>query len=302
MWNPELENGVLILPEDCYETEPSQFANFEEITEIRWPDHPVELANETFYGCTGLTRVTLPEGTKRLPMGLFAACIGLQEVVLPESLEEIGDSSFMFCSALGDMRVPGNVRRIGKTAFFGSGLRSVSMSASVELIDERAFANCNALRRVELLNDDAVLESNAVFPDPPAESADDVMDFIALLGIQAECNVCEGYLKAGMPAEDDPRFSYYAEMWSTCPERHDAATGERMKAYIASHEKEFVEGAIRHGNVAAVETLVKEGLLSPENRDGYVRLSTEEGASELTALLLTGSGGPAMSLKEEFRL
>lgn len=302
MWEPDISNGVLTLPEDCYALEPSQFANYDSFSEIRWPSHPVELGEESFYGCTSLTHVTLPEGTKSLPMGVFAACIGITSVELPESLEEVGDSAFMFCSALGEVKVPGNVKRVGKTAFFGSGLRSVSMPASVEEVDERAFANCNSLRHVDLYNDAAALGASAIFADPP-EGAGDALDFISLLGFQSECNICEGYLKAGLPVENnDPRFPHYAEMWATCPEKHDAATGERMKVYIAGHELEFVKSAIVHHNVAAVRTLVEEGLLSTENKDTYVRLSTEEGVSELTALLLTGPAGNAMSLEEEFSL
>lgn len=304
MSEPVVEEGVLIFPEDCYETEPSQFANWSEIESIRWPSHPVRLANETFYGCTGLTEVTLPEGTERLPMGLFAACIALSSVTFPAGLREIGDSAFMFCAALGQVAVPEGVTRIGKNAFFGSGLRSVTLPGSLQMLDERALANCASLRHIEALNDQMELGPSAIFPDPPDPEAE-AMDFLALLGLSSDCNLCEGYLKAGMPERDeDPRLEYYAELWATCPERHDGQTSARMKGYIANHGTTFMETVIRHGNVVAVRTLTGLGVLDRNGLDEWIRLSTEEGTAELTAVLLSyrGAGQNEEAYREEFTL
>lgn len=304
MSEPVVQDGVLIFPEDCYETEPSQFANWSEIESIRWPSHPVKLASETFYGCTGLTSVSLPEGTETIPMGLFAACIALSSVTLPSTLKEVGDSAFMFCAALGQVEVPEGVTRVGKNAFFGSGVRSVILPKSLKLLDERALANCASLRHLDAWNDDMELGASAIFQDPPDPAAEE-MDFLALLGLQSECNLSEGYLKAGMPAsEDDPQFEHYAELWATCPERHDDATGARMEEYIAAEGADFVETVIRHGNVAAARTLTALELLNRDHLDEYIRLSTEEGTAELTAVLLSyrGAGENEDAFREEFTL
>ena len=60
---------------------------------------------------------------------------------------EIGDYAFYGCTGFSSIELPNTIRKIGKYAFAGTGLKSITIPGSVEVIEERAFCDCESLRK-----------------------------------------------------------------------------------------------------------------------------------------------------------
>ena len=87
-----------------------------------------DIADRTFYGCTGLLSVTLPENVTEIGGSAFYGCTGLLSMTLPESVATIGESAFYNCSALTDLHLSQAVNSVGNRAFYGClSLRTVIM-------------------------------------------------------------------------------------------------------------------------------------------------------------------------------
>lgn len=61
----------------------------------------------------------------------------------------VGDISLWELRKLKDVIIPDGVQKIGEQWFMNSGIESVAISASVELIEKEAFCRCPRLQRVE---------------------------------------------------------------------------------------------------------------------------------------------------------
>jgi len=64
--------------------------------------------------------------TQILPEG-FRNLTSLQEILLPEGLQVIGMNAFRGCTALKDVTVPSTVNKIEQYAFYGAGLKSLTL-------------------------------------------------------------------------------------------------------------------------------------------------------------------------------
>lgn len=121
---------------------------------------------------TGLTSVTLPDGLETIGYGAFYHCDGLNEVEIPASVRTIEPYAFAntpwltnWMNGSGDeflivgdgillayrgsnskIEIPDGVRSIAQGCFSGhTGIVSVSLPPSLEIICEEAFADCRNL-------------------------------------------------------------------------------------------------------------------------------------------------------------
>lgn len=85
----------------------------------------------TFQGCTSLKKVVLPKGVLHLGVNLFKGLTSLEEVELQEGLLTISEG-----------------------AFYGSGIKSIKIPASVTTIKKDAFRDCTNLYARTVTNDD----------------------------------------------------------------------------------------------------------------------------------------------------
>lgn len=148
------------------------------------PPEVIRIGRSAFYGAEKLTAITLPAGLKEIGGWSFMYC-GMASITIPSRVEKIGSSPFALCKNLAQIMVvpnnthytsldgvllnkaktiliqypngnnrytydiPSGVTTIGQDAFWGNPtLRSITLPASVSLIEGRAFASCSGLKYV----------------------------------------------------------------------------------------------------------------------------------------------------------
>lgn len=270
----------LLIPFGTEYIEDGEFSECE-AERVILPESLKEIGSEAFSGCARLREISLPPMLRELSPAVFLDCEVLERVEMPEGLLEIGEGAFVNCGALREISFPSSLRRIDAMAFWGCGLESVTVPASVESVEENAFWECESLREANVLGRATAVGDNAF----------------------GSCyNLTRGYIAPGYCGKTDaPAELLYTLLWCTCPSRHDAATGERARAFIGANEQLVMERVFKYNNTAALTGIAELALLRPENINGYVRQAADAGLTELTALLLKARGA-ARDLDGEFKL
>ena len=145
------------------------------------------IGSSAFEGCSSLSTVTLQEGTKLIDEWAFCNCYSLEEIVIPDSVTTLSYLAFDGCSMLKKVTfgtgvttipagifggekfqnlktiiIPEGVKVIGNSAFYGTGVESITIPASVTKIEWSAFGYCSALTSVKILGatylDDSAFE------------------------------------------------------------------------------------------------------------------------------------------------
>lgn len=116
-----------------------------------------------FSGCNELKQVTFPASGKVTSLGekMFSSCRSLEKIEIPNYVTTIGTYAFSGCSSMKQAMIPDSITYIDKSAFYGSGLESVTIPASVEKINESVFGNCDNLVSVSLPSSIKTIESMA---------------------------------------------------------------------------------------------------------------------------------------------
>lgn len=111
-------------------------------------------ANETFYGCDGLT-VFIPEGTTTIAEEAFKGCEVITELVTPNSLTEIQTNAFLDCSRLKKATIATGATEFNlrTRAFFQcSSLEEVTLPSTTKVIGAYAFYNNYNLQTINMPN------------------------------------------------------------------------------------------------------------------------------------------------------
>lgn len=115
------------------------------------------------YPCAkaAVERYEIPEGTAKLAKAAFS-CENIGTIVFPESMTEIGDGS-CYENGFTEVVFHGPVTYIGQSSFSNSkNLESITIPATVEKIDYRAFTSSTELRNVVIADEcSAVIEQYA---------------------------------------------------------------------------------------------------------------------------------------------
>ncbi|MBO4741595.1 MAG: leucine-rich repeat domain-containing protein, partial [Bacteroidales bacterium] len=108
------------------------------------------IAENGFYGQTGMTSVQLPSCLKNIKHGAFMYCSGLTSISLPETLNTIEYCAFTSCIGLTSVIVPA-VDTIAESAFRScSALESVVLNEGTTVLDNQAFYACVKLSSINL--------------------------------------------------------------------------------------------------------------------------------------------------------
>lgn len=146
-------------------------------------------ANDTFYGCDGLT-VFIPERTTTIAEEAFKGCEVIKEVVTSNSVTEIQTKAFMDCSHLKkativsnsasefrllmgnfsqcynleEVTLPSTIKVINAYTFYKNyNLKRINIPGSIVRIETGAFFQCNSLTNITLPNTVQYLRDQAFY-------------------------------------------------------------------------------------------------------------------------------------------
>lgn len=175
-------NFKIKLPESIVFIGASAFENCAKLVEVENLELVKRIDERAFEGCSALKNVKL-DGVISIGNSAFKDCTALQSVVLPETVETVGYMAFKGCKNLNSLTVAyiGSTENDGRefgyifgsnrdvptslknvtvlkttkvvsaNAFAGiGGLQEITLPASVETIEENAFARCVSLAWVKV--------------------------------------------------------------------------------------------------------------------------------------------------------
>lgn len=155
MWAGALKNTAIsepVISNNVLYYVPDVFTEYTITSEIR------SICARAFYGNEKLESVIFESSMNNLTMGnaLFWDCKNLSKVQLPKDLSFIPGSMFRGCTSLESIDLTG-VSYIYSSAFADSGLKSVTIPASVNTMEQQVFYNCKNLTKVVFENPDILL-------------------------------------------------------------------------------------------------------------------------------------------------
>ncbi|MBR5062635.1 MAG: leucine-rich repeat domain-containing protein [Prevotella sp.] len=106
------------------------------------------IGEEAFENCSGLTTVTLPPYLFYIEQRAFSGCTGLTSIVIPERVMEIGNYAF-YGSGIKSLTIGRKVKSIGSGSFSNcKNLTSVSLPGILTTVSSRLFLDCTSLTSV----------------------------------------------------------------------------------------------------------------------------------------------------------
>ncbi len=181
-WNLNLTD--VTIPNTVRTIGGNAFNNCRSLTSINIPEGVVTIGNYAFSSCSKLRSIVLPESVTSIGEGAFSECAALtgiwasenslsffsddkgvlyniEQTVLiqvpgkasgvfqvPGFVAEVGAAAFQGCMAISDIELQPGVRSIGEYAFWGCGLKTISIPLSLTEIGHGAFAGCSSLTDV----------------------------------------------------------------------------------------------------------------------------------------------------------
>lgn len=97
-----------------------------------------------------LRSVSLPSTLRIIGYDAFAGCEALSSIMLPAGLQSIGHNAFVGTRSLSHLTIPAGIRDLPQDCFAGSGICSITLSDSLEVLERGVFYACNRLRRIVL--------------------------------------------------------------------------------------------------------------------------------------------------------
>jgi hypothetical protein len=111
----------------------------------------VEIGDQAFQNCAGLTGITLPSGVTRIGSQAFQNCSKVTTLDIPAAVTSLGSQAFQGCAALTGAALPSGLTHIPLGLLQDCGaLASVTIPVSVTSIGEFAFKGCSALTAITL--------------------------------------------------------------------------------------------------------------------------------------------------------
>ncbi len=181
---------LLVIEEGVERIGARAFRSCSIFTSVSLPSTIKEIGEDAFSSCYRMTgALELPQ-VERIGAGAFRSCSRLGSAVIPASATSIGTGAFQGCSSafviygyadsiaqeaaridgvrfvplnstVPELIVPAMLETIGAEAFSGGSFGRIRLSERTNSIEDRAFADCEALYVIFIPNADAVIADNA---------------------------------------------------------------------------------------------------------------------------------------------
>lgn len=149
----------------------SVFKNCTSLVNVNLPDALTSISFETFYNCSSLKSINIPSSVTSIEAYAFSGS-GCETLSLPENLRSIQNYAFHNMENLSSIKIPDAVKvlhegvfrdtkmlksivippsvvEIKREAFANSGLESIVIPYTVQIIKDKAFYYCTNLKRLE---------------------------------------------------------------------------------------------------------------------------------------------------------
>ena len=161
----------IVIPDSITSIGNFVFSNCSKLTSIVIPDSVESIGRYAFLNCSKLTSIVRPDSVTSIGDWAFSSCGGLTSIVIPDSVGSIGVASFAGCNSLTKIivdednayykSIDGNLySKDGKTLVqyaIGKTGTTFTIPDSVEVLGDRAFADCDSLATVTIGNSVEVL-------------------------------------------------------------------------------------------------------------------------------------------------
>ena len=140
------------LPDEMVRIGDRVFCDCVSLSQLELPASLTEIGAGAFTNCYELTNAAIPDSVTNIGNGAYINCTKLASVSLPKKLRTIYPETFKGCTALTEIKLPDGLTAIEEKAFFGSGLKSVTIPASVTRMRKSVFEDCSELEKVTVEN------------------------------------------------------------------------------------------------------------------------------------------------------
>ncbi len=113
------------------------------------------ISTHAFSNCERVTKIVIPSSVKQINNHALHNMRSLEEVIIESGLETIGDYAFYMDYNLKSISLPSSVKKICAGAFEHSGLITIDIPASVEVIEPCVFKKCYNLTNINISENNA---------------------------------------------------------------------------------------------------------------------------------------------------
>lgn len=145
------------IPESVTTIEDYAFAQCSALESVMLPEGLETLGESAFTGCEALEAIEFPASVKSYGNNICYGCTHLESAKLPEGIARIPNYMFYQCEALQTIEIPSSVQTIGKYAFEYAGLTSLTIPASVTVIEIQALDGLKSLKTLVFEEGESVL-------------------------------------------------------------------------------------------------------------------------------------------------
>ena len=153
----------VVLPSKLCYVNQNAFSGFSALETVVFPkdSEKFSFGSEACYGLKSLKKVVIRGGAVFIGEQAFYGCSALEKVTFDVDSVSFGEYAFCGCSALKSVSFP-KKSKFSELSFAGTGLETLSLSATAVLGGESIFSDCKNLKKVEITAD-APVKDKVVF-------------------------------------------------------------------------------------------------------------------------------------------
>lgn len=146
------------------------------LREVTIPKHVKKICFRAFADCTALRKINFTDSLEVIEESAFEGCTALRGISLPSTLKRIEQDAFSFCEALKYIDFPSSVKALSKRVFKNTAIEETIIPDGIKMVSNRAFENCNNLKKVYLPYTIFTVENNAFYNCLSLEEIDVAID------------------------------------------------------------------------------------------------------------------------------